>query len=66
MNLEQLIDKLRHDPGMAANVTAWQTLPAVPARYADFPAGLDARIADALQERGIRQLYAPTALRVGW
>lgn len=57
MNLEQLIDKLQSDSSIKANLTAWQTLPPVPARYADFPASLDARIARALNERGIRQLY---------
>jgi DEAD/DEAH box helicase domain-containing protein len=61
MNLEQLIDKLQQDPGMKANLTAWQTLPPVPARYAEFPAALDPRIAAALKERGIRQLYTHQA-----
>ncbi|HYF81280.1 MAG TPA: DEAD/DEAH box helicase [Symbiobacteriaceae bacterium] len=57
MNLEQLIDKLQSDSSIKANLTAWQTLPPVPARYADFPAALDPRIVAALGERSIRQLY---------
>jgi DEAD/DEAH box helicase domain-containing protein len=61
MNLEQLLDKLKADKAFSANVTAWQTLPPVPARYADFPAALDPRIATALHERGFRQLYTHQA-----
>ncbi|HWI66072.1 MAG TPA: DEAD/DEAH box helicase, partial [Symbiobacteriaceae bacterium] len=57
MNLEQLIDKLKTDSAIKANLTAWQTLPPVQARYADFPRELDPRIVAALNERGIRQLY---------
>jgi DEAD/DEAH box helicase domain-containing protein len=61
MNLAQLLDMLKRDPDMKANVTAWQVLPPVPARYADFPAGLDGRIVAALKERGIQQLYTHQA-----
>jgi DEAD/DEAH box helicase domain-containing protein len=61
MNLEQLLDKLRHDPAMKANITHWETLPAVPARYAPFPPELDGRIVRALGERSIRQLYTHQA-----
>jgi DEAD/DEAH box helicase domain-containing protein len=61
MNLEQLLDKLRQDPDMKANISHWETLPPVPARYAEFPAGLDPRIVHALGERGIRQLYTHQA-----
>ena len=61
MNLEQMIDKLRADKNLGANITAWHTLPPVAARYADFPAQLDPRIAAALKERGIEQLYTHQA-----
>ncbi|MDB4894933.1 MAG: ATP-dependent helicase, partial [Firmicutes bacterium] len=61
MNLEQLLDKLRQDPDMKANISHWETLPPVPARYAEFPAALDPRIVNALAERGIRQLYTHQA-----
>ncbi len=40
-----------------ANVTAWERLPARPAHYADFPAGLDPRLVSALRERGEAPLY---------
>ncbi|MFZ5622757.1 MAG: DEAD/DEAH box helicase [Pseudomonadota bacterium] len=57
MNLEQFLDQLRRDPAFGPNITHWQTLPAVPARYGEWPAGLDGRIRAALQERGIHRLY---------
>ncbi len=65
MNLEQLLDKLRADKAMAANLTAWHTLPAVPARYGDFPPALDSRIVAALKERGMGQLYVHQSQAVG-
>lgn len=57
MNLEQLLDRLKNDPDMKANLTSWERLPAVRGRYAPFPARLDPRIIRALHERGIDQLY---------
>jgi len=43
------------------HVTAVRRLPAVPAEYAPFPAGLDDRLKGALDTRGIRQLYTHQA-----
>src|SRR4051812_20154794 len=43
------------------HVTAVRRLPAVPAEYAPFPAGLDDRLKAALETRGIRQLYTHQA-----
>ncbi|MFZ5825301.1 MAG: DEAD/DEAH box helicase [Bacillota bacterium] len=57
MNLEQFLDKLKRDPALGPNIAHWQTLPPVPARYGDWPAGLDPRLVEALRERGIHQLY---------
>lgn len=61
MNLEQYLDRLKTDRNLAPNITAWHTLPAVEARYSDYPAGLDGRIAAALKERGIERLYVHQA-----
>ena len=61
MNLEQLLDRLRQDPAIMANVTAWHTVPPVAARYDQFPAGLDPRILGALKQRSIEQLYTHQA-----
>ena len=59
--LHQLLRDLRLDLQFTRNVTAWQRLPARPARYADFPPGLDARLSAALRARGIKRLYTHQA-----
>ena len=46
--------KRRH----AQRITGELLIPARAARYAPFPAGLDARIAEGLIQRGITQLYS--------
>jgi DEAD/DEAH box helicase domain-containing protein len=46
------------------NVTTWRRLPAQPAVYAPFPPGLDARLAAALADRGVTQLYRHQAAAV--
>ncbi len=61
MNLEQLLDQLRSNPAIGPNIVHWQTVPPAPARYADWPAALDARLAAVLKERGIHQLYTHQA-----
>jgi DEAD/DEAH box helicase domain-containing protein len=43
------------------HVTALRRLPAVPARFAPFPSGLDQRLQDALAFRGITELYTHQA-----
>ena len=58
MNLEQLLDRLKHTPSFMENVTHWETIPARDAQYADFPEQLDPRIAPVLAKRGIYQLYS--------
>ncbi len=57
MNLSQYIAALKSDPSFMNNVACWREIPARPARYADFPAGIDERIRSVLRERGISQLY---------
>ena len=57
MNLEQLLDRLRHTPSFMENVAHWETIPARAAQYADYPGYLDARIPQALSERGVHRLY---------
>lgn len=61
MNIEQLLDRLRQDPAMKANLTAWHTVPPVAARHGAYPPGLDPRIPAALKARGIEQLYSHQA-----
>jgi DEAD/DEAH box helicase domain-containing protein len=43
------------------HVTAVRRLPASPGRFAPFPAGLDPRLRQALESRGISQLYTHQA-----
>jgi DEAD/DEAH box helicase domain-containing protein len=64
MNLDQLIERLQRDPAFVRNVTAWRYTPPREAQYAPWPERLDSRLVDALQRRGIRQLYTHQAAAV--
>ena len=64
MSLSTLITTLRSDPRFMSTEAAWHTLPAQPPRTAPFPAALDARLAAALEVRGIRRLYTHQAAAV--
>jgi DEAD/DEAH box helicase domain-containing protein len=57
MNLDQLLGTLRNNRSFMGHVTVWETLPARPARYGPWPAGIDERLVTALRERGIAELY---------
>ncbi len=46
------------------HVTAVRRLPAVPAQFAPFPDALDGRLKQALQSRGIEQLYTHQAAAI--
>ncbi len=61
MNLEQVLDQLRNSEEFCANITAWKTIPARKAQYADFPESLDDRLGQVLRKRGINQLYSHQA-----
>ncbi len=43
------------------NVVRWEVMPPREAKYADFPADLDARLLPVLQKRGIHRLYSHQA-----
>ncbi|MFZ5915326.1 MAG: DEAD/DEAH box helicase [Chloroflexota bacterium] len=60
-SLPQVLRHLRLDEGFTRNVTAWQRLPARPARLTDPPPGLDGRLLAALAARGIDRLYSHQA-----
>ena len=51
--------------GHEQRVTAARRLPALPARYAPYPEGLDARLRAALSARGISELYTHQAEAIG-
>ncbi|HXH21408.1 MAG TPA: DEAD/DEAH box helicase [Dehalococcoidia bacterium] len=52
---------LHLDPDFASGFTLWQRLPAKPAAFAPWPAGLSARLVSALTERGIERPYTHQA-----
>ena len=64
MNVDQLAQVLRTDQDFMENVTRWEVMPARPARYADYPEGLDDRLREVLHKRGIHQLYTHQAQAV--
>ena len=64
MNVDQLAEKLRQDPMFMENVVRWEVLPARPAQYAPFPAGLDESLRPVLEKRGVHQLYSHQASAV--
>ena len=53
----QTLHRLRLDRLFMENVSAWERLPARPARYAPWPAGLDPRLITNNQLPNIQQLY---------
>ncbi|GAB4184649.1 MAG: ATP-dependent helicase MrfA [Calditrichia bacterium] len=58
MNLEQLISWLKNHHYFSKNVTHWETIPARQATYVDFPGDIEPKLLDALDVRGIHQLYS--------
>jgi DEAD/DEAH box helicase domain-containing protein len=64
MSVTEALEGLRRDPTFMAHVSAWERLAARPARYADAPARLSARLMTALRERGTAPLYTHQAAAV--
>ncbi len=57
MTLSDVLAAFRQDPTFMRCVTAWERIPACPARVASWPDGLDPRLAAAARDRGVEQLY---------
>jgi DEAD/DEAH box helicase domain-containing protein len=57
MAVSNTLDAFRQDPAFMRCVTAWERIPAHPARTVPWPAGLDPRLVAATQDRGIEQPY---------
>ena len=57
MNLEQVLDLIRSDPQLKANITCWQKILPKEAEYAEFPQSLNPKLIEILNERGIQKLY---------
>ncbi|MBI5565949.1 MAG: DEAD/DEAH box helicase [Chloroflexi bacterium] len=64
MSLEALLLQFRSDRAFMRDVAAWERVPDRPARYAAFPSTLDSRLKQALNARGIDQLYTHQAAAV--
>ncbi len=60
--LQELIQRLSNDADFQKNITKWLTIEPKEARFADFPQELDARLREALQQKGITQLYSHQAV----
>ncbi|HOL16711.1 MAG TPA: DEAD/DEAH box helicase [Bacillota bacterium] len=60
-NLSKLLERWKEDPSFMANVTRWEVLPATEGSYRAFPEFLDRRLGEALQKRGIDNLYSHQA-----
>jgi DEAD/DEAH box helicase domain-containing protein len=58
MTLEQIIDYLKSDPKISANITHWHEIPEREAVYANFPPDVHPKLVEALNNRGIRKLYS--------
>jgi len=57
MNLEQILDRFRNDRAIAGNIALWKTLEPIAGRYAAFPEYLNPALTQALQQRGVKELY---------
>jgi DEAD/DEAH box helicase domain-containing protein len=64
MAVTDALERLRRDSSFMRHVSAWERLPARPARYGDPPARLSARLMAALHERGTAPLYAHQAAAI--
>ena len=58
MSLSDTLSALRQDPAFMRCVTAWERIPARPARVAPWPAGLDPRLVAAARDLGIERPYS--------
>ena len=57
MTLDQILDLIRSDPDMIANITHWQKIPAQEAQYDEFPDSIHPDLIQILQQRGINKLF---------
>ncbi|MGY4689945.1 DEAD/DEAH box helicase [Salibacterium sp. K-3] len=55
--LHELIDWMKHDPEMNSRIEHWHTIDEIKSRTAPFPGFLDNRLKEALEYRGISELY---------
>jgi DEAD/DEAH box helicase domain-containing protein len=61
MSVEQVLEAIRRDPRFSPNITAWEEVEAIPAKWADFPPDVHADLKNALKAQGIERLYSHQA-----
>ncbi len=61
MNVDQIVEKFKSDKTFMNSVSSWVELPAKKAEYADFPAGVEKKVIEALSQKGIFRLYTHQA-----
>ncbi|MFO8060629.1 MAG: DEAD/DEAH box helicase [Bacillota bacterium] len=61
MNLEQLLDTLERDPQFRDQITSWTKVPPGEPQFAPIPSFIRPDLAEALESRGICQLYSHQA-----
>jgi len=64
MTLDQILDLIRSDPDIVANITHWQRIPAREAQYAEYPSSIHPDLIKVLQSRGIQKLYTHQATAI--
>jgi len=64
VSVHTVLAQIADDERLASRLTHWRRLPPRPARYADWPPGLDPRLVAALREQGIERLYSHQAAAV--
>jgi len=64
MPVKEALERLRQNPVFMKNVSAWERIPARPARYAEFPAQVSPRVVDALRSKDMAPLYSHQAAAV--
>jgi DEAD/DEAH box helicase domain-containing protein len=58
MTVENVLERLRLDPQFMSNVSAWERMPARPARHVPFPEAMHPRIISALHDSRQAPLYS--------
>ena len=61
MGIEQLLAQWKDNPDILDRITRWEVMPATGGNYAGFPAYLDPRLQEVLEQRGIDRLYSHQA-----
>ncbi len=57
-NVEKVLDAFREGRRFRSGVTLWKVSEPEPARYGEFPSGIDQRLRSVLSSSGIEQLYS--------